>query len=415
MSRVRVVVADDSPLCRTLLREVLEEDRDIEVVGEAEDGHAAIEVVAACRPQIMTLDIEMPRMDGLATVEQIMARTPVPIFIVTGRPSEQRGKILFEAVRRGALDVVTKPVVDARRSERASSTRAPPCSRVRRPARGGSPRQPPSVAAARKGVTSGGIGTYRERHPCPGTLLLCLGGPAAVSYVLSKLPPGFEGLLPSSSISCRGSQSRSRSSCESTERCCRAGDRAHTGAVGSGLRCDGPEAPRALAFRHVHALRSAIAPWLSTGRRRALLVARGDVWGSRRGRHLVRDWRRWRGGSARDERRRRAHHRPRRGDIGRLWHAASCTGKPRCGADPGARGHSQVVARQVKRLAQGTSSGTRGATGPSPPKLLERGQAAEGDARNLLRSQALVRRHPCLALWGSVNGICAPLSMARRR
>ena len=78
MVKIRVVVVDDTVVCRGALREILEADGDIEVVGEAADGHAALDVIARLRPNLVTLDVEMPGMDGLSAVERIMASLPVP-------------------------------------------------------------------------------------------------------------------------------------------------------------------------------------------------------------------------------------------------------------------------------------------------------------------------------------------------
>jgi two-component system chemotaxis response regulator CheB len=109
MKVIRVLVVDDSPLCRDILRALLEEEGDIEVVGEAGDGDQAREAVARLKPNVVTLDIEMPGTDGLTAIRRIMAETPTPILVVTGRPVEQRSHTLFEAVRRGALDLFPKP------------------------------------------------------------------------------------------------------------------------------------------------------------------------------------------------------------------------------------------------------------------------------------------------------------------
>src|SRR4029077_14309189 len=100
MNPIRVVVVDDSALCRDILRAILEVDGDIRVVGEAANGQEAEEVVAHGHAHLVTLDVEMPRVSGLAAVERIMARTPVPILVVTGRPADQRNALAFEAVRR---------------------------------------------------------------------------------------------------------------------------------------------------------------------------------------------------------------------------------------------------------------------------------------------------------------------------
>jgi two-component system chemotaxis response regulator CheB len=81
------------------------------VVGEAADGAAARDAVARLRPHLVTVDIEMPGTDGLTAIGRIMADCPLPILVVTGRPAEARSATLFEAVRRGALDLFPKPAL----------------------------------------------------------------------------------------------------------------------------------------------------------------------------------------------------------------------------------------------------------------------------------------------------------------
>lgn len=109
MSRIRVLVAEDSLTVRRHLCEILAADPDIEVVGEAEDGKRAIELCAALRPDVVTLDMMMPVMSGLAATEYIMAHCPTPILIVSS--STNRGELFktYEALAAGAVDVLEKP------------------------------------------------------------------------------------------------------------------------------------------------------------------------------------------------------------------------------------------------------------------------------------------------------------------
>jgi two-component system, chemotaxis family, protein-glutamate methylesterase/glutaminase len=102
----RVVIVDDSPVARELVREWLEVDDEVEVVGEAADGEAAIELVARLRPDIATIDLRMPGISGLELVSYLMAKAPLPILVLTG--ANEAG-LAFEAVRRGALDLLPKP------------------------------------------------------------------------------------------------------------------------------------------------------------------------------------------------------------------------------------------------------------------------------------------------------------------
>ncbi|MFN7132808.1 MAG: response regulator, partial [Myxococcales bacterium] len=107
--RIRVLLVDDSALCRTVLRHALESDPEIEVVGEAEDGVQALRKVELLRPSLVCLDIQMPRMGGLETIERIMGSRPTPILVVTERPRVEGVDLTFASLSRGALDLVQKP------------------------------------------------------------------------------------------------------------------------------------------------------------------------------------------------------------------------------------------------------------------------------------------------------------------
>ena len=117
MPATRVIVVEDSLTVRRRLVEVLSADRDIEVVGEAADGKTAIELCQSLRPDVVTLDMMLPVMTGLAATEYIMAYCPTPILIVSA--STNRGELFktYDALAAGALDVLDKP--DGKQSDGA--------------------------------------------------------------------------------------------------------------------------------------------------------------------------------------------------------------------------------------------------------------------------------------------------------
>lgn len=109
MQQIRVLVVDDSVFARELIIAILSTDKEIEVVGKAVNGKEALEKVHELKPDLVTMDIEMPVMDGLEAIEQIMAFNAVPILVVTSRGD---AKTAFAAISNGALDLVEKPDVN---------------------------------------------------------------------------------------------------------------------------------------------------------------------------------------------------------------------------------------------------------------------------------------------------------------
>src|SRR5688572_16925715 len=109
MPKVRVLLVEDSLTIRKRLREVLASDPDIEVIGEANDGKCAIELCGELRPDMVSLDMMLPIMSGLAATEYIMAHCPTPILIVSS--SINRGELFktYDALAAGAVDVLEKP------------------------------------------------------------------------------------------------------------------------------------------------------------------------------------------------------------------------------------------------------------------------------------------------------------------
>ncbi len=109
MKKIKVLVVDDSPLVRKRIKSFLESDPEIEVVDVAKDGVEALEKINMVKPDVVTLDIEMPRMDGIETLKRIMSRKdPIPCIMVSSLTKEGT-KISLKALDLGAFDVITKP------------------------------------------------------------------------------------------------------------------------------------------------------------------------------------------------------------------------------------------------------------------------------------------------------------------
>lgn len=109
MGKIKVVVVDDSIVARNCLRCILENDGEIEVVGEAKNGKEALSLVSELKPHLVTMDLEMPVMNGLDAIKEIMATCAVPILVVSADANEKK---TFAALELGALDAVSKPQAD---------------------------------------------------------------------------------------------------------------------------------------------------------------------------------------------------------------------------------------------------------------------------------------------------------------
>jgi two-component system, chemotaxis family, protein-glutamate methylesterase/glutaminase len=109
--KTKVLVVDDSALMRQLLTDILSGDRELEVVGTAPDPYAAWDKIKQTAPDVLTLDVEMPRMDGLTFLERLMGNRPMPVVMVSSL-TERNCDTTFRALELGAVDFVTKPKLD---------------------------------------------------------------------------------------------------------------------------------------------------------------------------------------------------------------------------------------------------------------------------------------------------------------
>ncbi len=111
MPKIKVLIVDDSALVRQVLSKILGQDEAIEVVGVAPDPFVARERIKALDPDVLTLDVEMPRMDGLTFLRNLMRLHPMPVVMVSSL-TEKGAEITLEALEIGAVDFVSKPKVD---------------------------------------------------------------------------------------------------------------------------------------------------------------------------------------------------------------------------------------------------------------------------------------------------------------
>ncbi len=112
MSKIKVLIIDDSAVVRSILSEALKKDPGIEVVGTATDPYVARDKIAKLHPDVLTLDVEMPRMDGITFLRKLMAARPMPVVMVSSL-TQSGAETTLAAMEAGALEIVAKPRLDS--------------------------------------------------------------------------------------------------------------------------------------------------------------------------------------------------------------------------------------------------------------------------------------------------------------
>src|SRR6478735_1296968 len=110
MSVIKVLIVDDSALVRQTFKALLESDPDIQVIGTASDPYIAVQKIQRERPDVITLDIEMPRMDGLTFLRKIMTQAPMPVVVISNQ-TLKGADVALKALEIGAVDVMAKPAL----------------------------------------------------------------------------------------------------------------------------------------------------------------------------------------------------------------------------------------------------------------------------------------------------------------
>jgi two-component system chemotaxis response regulator CheB len=187
--RIRVLVVDDSAIVRKILSEVLRAEPGIEVTGTAPDAYIAAEKIRTLKPDVLTLDIEMPRMDGLTFLRKIMQSRPMPVIVVSSLAQESCA-VALEALRSGAVDILAKPAgpysVGELRIMIAAKIRAAAVARLK----------PSSAAAETPAETSQHL--HVPRFGMSSSIIAIgasTGGTEAIETVLRAMPPNAPPVL----------------------------------------------------------------------------------------------------------------------------------------------------------------------------------------------------------------------------
>ena len=188
--RVRVLVVDDSALMRKLIPSIIERDPLIEVVGTAMDGAFALKKIEELRPDVVTLDLEMPRMDGMETLRLIMRRAPLPVIMVSTH-SKEGAYATFKALALGAIDFVAKPKDAAAGHLDSIATQL--IEKIKVAKRATRRLAPPVVEDYPEAVKK------NARIALPPHRIIAIGvstgGPNALQFVLSQIPADFVGTI----------------------------------------------------------------------------------------------------------------------------------------------------------------------------------------------------------------------------
>ena len=185
--KIRVLVVDDSAVFRRLLSDLLSRDPAIEVVGTAADGYIAERKVRTLRPDVLTLDVVMPRLDGLSLLDQLMRGQPLPVVMISGLTAEACD-VTLQALERGAVDFICKPPEDV--TTWLTTTGEDIVDKVKHAA-GARLRSLPRSAVRRRLSGASSVG----RTPALVAVGASTGGTEAIAELLMELPADAPGMV----------------------------------------------------------------------------------------------------------------------------------------------------------------------------------------------------------------------------
>ncbi len=192
MGKIKLLIVDDSSFMRSVLKRMLKSYADIEVIGTARDGVEGVEKAMQLRPDVVTMDIEMPRLNGIEATAEIMRTAPVPIIMVSSISLEGATATL-DALDRGAVDYISKNIsnsaLDVMQIEKALVEKIRTFGRGKKKPRTAASLRPRRVRAVEQAPRPKSFATQAIKTVVIGA---STGGPKAVQEVLAGLPPGLK-------------------------------------------------------------------------------------------------------------------------------------------------------------------------------------------------------------------------------
>ena len=182
--QIKILVVDDSLLMQKVLIDLLQSDSQISVIGTARDGEEALQKIKTLQPDVVTLDIEMPRMNGLTTVRKIMQTNPLPVIMISAL-AQREAQLTLKALEFGAVDYVPKPSgpislnMDTVKDELITKVKTAASANIRRVKLLQTKVAPPKEKSRDKLIS----------------IAASTGGPAAVAYILRNVPPNTPPIL----------------------------------------------------------------------------------------------------------------------------------------------------------------------------------------------------------------------------